>query len=39
MKNVSNYAVEILQVHPQNNEYFDDISGQEYEIFKQSIFN
>lgn len=29
--------INILKVHPRNTEFFDDISGQDYEDFKQSI--
>jgi ParB-like chromosome segregation protein Spo0J len=29
--------VDILKVHPRNTEFFDDISGEEYERFKKSI--
>lgn len=34
---VQNVAVDVLKVHPRNAEFFDDISGQEYENFKKSI--
>lgn len=34
---VQNVAVDVLKVHPRNEEFFDDISGQEYENFKKSI--
>jgi len=39
METVQNYRIEFLKVHPKNNEFFDDISGQEYEQFKTSIQN
>ena len=34
---VQNIAVDVLKVHPRNQEFFDDISGQDYENFKKSI--
>lgn len=34
---VQNVSVDVLKVHPRNAEFFDDISGQEYENFKKSI--
>ena len=38
MNNQTQYvSVDILKVHPQNTEFFDDISGQDYEDFKKSI--
>lgn len=37
MQNITNISVEILKVHPRNTEFFDDISGAEYERFKKSI--
>lgn len=37
MKEITNVSVEILKVHPRNTEFFDDISGEEYERFKKSI--
>ena len=32
-----NITVDVLKVHPRNQEFFDDISGQDYENFKMSI--
>lgn len=38
MNNQTQYvSVDVLKVHPQNTEFFDDISGQDYEDFKKSI--
>lgn len=34
---VQNIAVDVLKVHPRNQEFFDDISGQDYVNFKKSI--
>lgn len=34
---VQNIAVDVLKVHPRNQEFFDDISGNDYENFKKSI--
>lgn len=34
---VTNMSVEVLKVHPRNEEFFDDISGEKYEQFKKSI--
>ena len=34
---VQNIVVDVLKVHPRNQEFFDDISGQDYENFKKSI--
>lgn len=34
---VQNIAVDVLKVHPRNQEFFDDISGNDYENFKSSI--
>lgn len=34
---VQKVSVDILKVHPRNQEFFDDISGQDYENFKKSI--
>jgi len=36
-KEIINVSVDILKVHPRNTEFFDDISGEEYEKFKRSI--
>lgn len=30
-------SVDVLKVHPRNEEFFDDISGEEYQRFKESI--
>lgn len=38
-KEVYNMSVDILKVHPRNTEFFDDISGEEYERFRESIKN
>jgi len=38
-KEIINVSTEILKVHPRNTEFFDDISGDEYERFKHSIKN
>ena len=32
-----NVSVDVLKVHPRNAEFFDDISGKDYEDFKNSI--
>lgn len=34
---IINIATDVLKVHPRNTEFFDDISGEEYERFKDSI--
>lgn len=34
---VTNMSVDVLKVHPRNEEFFDDISGEKYEQFKKSI--
>lgn len=36
-KEITNVSVGVLKVHPRNTEFFDDISGREYEEFKHSI--
>lgn len=36
-KEIQNISVNVLKVHPRNTEFFDDISGKEYEEFKNSI--
>ena len=36
-KEIIYVSVNILNVHPRNAEFFDDIQGREYEQFKQSI--
>lgn len=38
-KEIQNISVDVLKVHPRNNEFFDGISGEEYERFKNSIKN
>lgn len=37
MSEITNVDISILKVHPRNTEFFDDISGEEYERFKRSI--
>ena len=36
-KEITNVSIDVLKVHPRNTEFFDDISGEEYERFKSSI--
>lgn len=36
-KEITNVSINVLKVHPRNTEFFDDISGKEYEEFKHSI--
>lgn len=36
-KEITNVSISVLKVHPRNTEFFDDISGKEYEEFKHSI--
>lgn len=36
-KEITNVSIDVLKVHPRNTEFFDDISGSEYEEFKNSI--
>lgn len=36
-KEITNISIDVLKVHPRNTEFFDDISGKEYEEFKHSI--
>ena len=36
-KEITNVSIDVLKVHPRNLEFFDDISGDEYEKFKKSI--
>lgn len=36
-KEITNVSIDVLKVHPRNAEFFDDISGKEYEEFKHSI--
>lgn len=37
MSNITNISIEVLKIHPRNQEFFDDISGEDYERFKTSI--
>lgn len=37
MEQITNLSVDILKVHPRNTEFFDDIQGEQYEKFKNSI--
>ena len=39
MEAVQYYSVAHLKIHPKNSEFFDDISGADYEQFKTSIQN
>ena len=36
-KEITNVSIDVLKVHPRNTEFFDDISGKEYEEFKNTI--
>ena len=36
-KEITNVSIDVLKIHPRNTEFFDDISGKEYEEFKHSI--
>lgn len=36
-QSITNISVAVLKVHPRNEEFFDEISGEEYERFKKSI--
>lgn len=36
-ENVTNLSVDILKVHPRNEEFFDNLSGDKFELFKKSI--
>lgn len=36
-KEITNVSIDVLKVHPRNTEFFDDISGAEYEEFKNLI--
>lgn len=36
---VQHVSIDVLKPHPRNNEFFDDISGTEYEDFKEKIKN
>ncbi|MGL5647770.1 MAG: ParB N-terminal domain-containing protein [Clostridium sp.] len=37
MEQITKLSVDILKVHPRNTEFFDDIQGEQYEKFKNSI--
>lgn len=37
MSQITRLSISILKVHPQNQEFFDDIEGEQYERFKKSI--
>lgn len=37
MQQITHVTVDVLKVHPRNLEFFDDISGEDYEQFKASI--
>jgi ParB-like chromosome segregation protein Spo0J len=37
MKQITNISTNVLKVHPKNQEFFDDIEGNQYEKFKNSI--
>lgn len=37
MSDITKVSVDVLKVHPRNQEFFDDISGSDYEQFKTSI--
>lgn len=37
MAEITKISVDVLHVHPRNQEFFDDISGEDYEQFKTSI--
>lgn len=37
MKEIAKLSINALKIHPRNTEFFDDISGDEYERFKKSI--
>ena len=37
MQNIINLSTEAVKIHPRNIEFFDDISGNEYETFRDSI--
>lgn len=36
-KEITNVSIDVLKIHPRNTEFFDDISGKQYEEFKNSI--
>ena len=37
MSNITYISINVLKIHPRNQEFFDDISGDDYERFKTSI--
>ncbi|EQC1535435.1 ParB N-terminal domain-containing protein [Clostridium botulinum] len=37
MQQITNVSMDILKVHPRNQEFYDDIEGEPYEKFKKSI--
>ena len=37
MSSITKISTDVLKVHPRNQEFFDDISGEDYEQFKSSI--
>ncbi|MDV3425747.1 MAG: ParB N-terminal domain-containing protein [Bacillota bacterium] len=37
MQQITKLSIDILKVHPKNQEFFDDITGEQYEKFKKSI--
>jgi len=39
MQTLTNISIDVLKVHPRNQEFFDDIKGDSYEKFKASIKN
>lgn len=39
MNQITEVAIDVLRVHPRNQEFFDDIGGSDYTNFKESIKN
>lgn len=39
MREITQISVSALKVHPKNQDYFDEITGEDYERFKKSIAN
>lgn len=37
MQQIVNISTDVLKIHPRNQEFFDDIEGEEYNQFKKSI--
>ena len=37
MDQITKLSINILKLHPRNTEFFDDIEGENYEMFKKSI--